>query len=232
MRFLKIMTAAAAAVLTIGTAHADVIPLTSGDVGSSFTVNYNGFTGGGVVDGLAGSILFTLTGVSGSSYSFDYAVSNTSSNPILTSRISGFGFNTNPDIVGASSTGVFDTVGTDANVPNIGTVDVCFKGGGGTNSCAGGGGGGVALGDDASGTLDLDFGSVLGGISLSDFFVRYQSITGAGAGTPSSAVGKGTISSSGGTPVPEPADFALFAVGVAGLLLGRQGVRARTRRAA
>ena len=31
-------------------------------------------------------------------------------------------------------------------------------------------------------------------------------------------------------PVPEPADFALFAAGVIGLLIGRQGSRIRRRR--
>ena len=31
-------------------------------------------------------------------------------------------------------------------------------------------------------------------------------------------------------PIPEPADFALFAAGVAGLLLGRRGSRSRKRR--
>src|SRR3546814_3556508 len=95
----------------------------------------------------------------------------------------------------------------DSNVPNVGTVDVCFKGGGGTNSCAGGGGGGVSLGDSGSGSLTLSFSSPVTSLTLNDFFTRYQSISGAGSTT--SAVGSGTISSSsggssGGTPVPEP----------------------------
>lgn len=207
-----------------GAAQADVISLTPASIGSSFTLDYNGFTGDGTIAGLTGSTTFTLTGISGDSYSFDYSVTNTSSSPITGSRISGFGFNTDPDIAGASSTGVFDTVGT-GNAPNIGSIDVCFKGGGGATNCAGGGGDGVSLGDTATGTLTLAFGSALSALSLSDFFVRYQSISGAG-GT-SSAVGAGTISSSGGsssggTPVPEPADFALFAAGVAGLMIGRR----------
>lgn len=32
---------------------------------------------------------------------------------------------------------------------------------------------------------------------------------------------------SGGTPVPEPADFALFAAGIIGLIIGRRTSRAR-----
>jgi len=207
-------------------ALADTITLTPTDVGKSFTLDYNGFTGGGTIDGLAGQTVFTLTGVSGNSYTFGYTVNNISGAPITGSRISGFGFNTNPDIAGASSTGVFDTVGT-GNAPNIGTVDVCFKGGGGTNNCAGGSGDGVSLGDSTSGTLTLDFSSPVDQLSLSDFFVRYQSIT--GAGSISSAVGSGTVSSStssggsssGGTPVPEPSMLLLFGAGVAALGFAR-----------
>ncbi len=32
-----------------------------------------------------------------------------------------------------------------------------------------------------------------------------------------------------GAPVPQPADFALFAAGVAGVLIGRRGARIRRR---
>ena len=230
MQILKLITMAAAATLAVGTAHADVISLTSGDVGKSFTVNYDGHTSGPSINGLTASIEFTLTGVSGNNYSFNYSVTNTSSNPISTSRISGFGFNTNPNISGASSTGIFNTVGT-GNAPNVGNVDVCFKAGGGSNNCAGGGGNGVNKGGNSSGTLTLNFGSAFSSIELSDFFVRYQSIS--GAGSVSSAVGTGTVQtgSSGGTPVPEPADLALFAIGVVGLMLGRRSA-VRARRAA
>jgi hypothetical protein len=46
--------------------------------------------------------------------------------------------------------------------------------------------------------------------------------------------GWGTTASSGGhtrrTPVPEPADFALFAAGVVGLIVGRRGSRNGRRR--
>ncbi|WP_157217535.1 cistern family PEP-CTERM protein [Flavisphingomonas formosensis] len=204
-------------------AFADSISVAPTDIGKSFTLDYNGYTGAGTIDGLTGQTVFTLSGVSGNSYTFDYTVNNTSGTPITGSRISGFGFNTDPDIAGASSTGVFDTVGT-GNAPNVGTVDVCFKGGGGTNNCAGGGGDGVDLGNSASGTLTLDFSSPTDLLSLSDFFVRYQSISGAGG--ISSAVGSGTLSSSGGgTPVPEPSALLLFGVGLAGLAFARNRSR-------
>jgi len=37
--------------------------------------------------------------------------------------------------------------------------------------------------------------------------------------------GSSTSTSSGGTPVPEPSDFALFALGAAGLIAGRWRAR-------
>lgn len=223
-----VVAAIVAAAMWTGTAQADLVTLSPSDVGSSFTLDYNGFTGAGTIAGLTGSTTFTLTGATDTQYTFDYSVSNTSSAPITASRISGFGFDTNPNITSASSTGVFDTVGT-GNAPNIGSVDVCFKGGGGTNNCAGGGGDGVTLGDNTAGTLTLDFGAPISSLSLDDFFVRYQSIAGAGGIT--SAVGTGTLSSSGGstststggTPVPEPSTMLLFGLAAGGLVFG--GVR-------
>ena len=224
-RILPIIGAAMLA-MAPGLAHADVITLGSGDIDKSFSVDYDGYTGGGSIDGLTSQIVFTLTGATATSYTLSYAVANNSSAPITGSRVSGFGFNTDPTISGASSTGTYSVTALNSNVPNVGTVDVCFKDGGGTNSCAGGGGGGVNLGDSGSGTLTLSFASPVSSLTLSDFFTRYQSISGAGSTT--SAVGSGTISTSsggsstGGTPVPEPGMFGLFALGVGALILRRR----------
>lgn len=224
-RILPVLAAVAVATLP-GIAQADVISLSSSDLNKSFTVDYNGYTGSGTIDGLASQIVFTLTAATANSYTLGYNVTNTSGAPISGSRVSGFGFNTDPTISGASSTGTYSVTALNSNVPNVGSVDVCFKGGGGTNSCAGGGGGGVSLGDSGSGTLTLSFASPVTSLTLSDFFTRYQSISGAGSTT--SAVGSGTIStssggsSSGGTPVPEPGMFGLFALGVGALMLRRR----------
>ncbi len=222
-------TAAIALTMAMASAPAAAEPITlsNSSIGSSFAVDYNGFTGSGTIAGLLGSALFTLTGTTANSYTFSYSVKNESTSPINTSRISGFGFNTNPEISGATSTGTFSQVGT-GNAPNIGTVDVCFKSGGGSNNCAGGGGGGVNLGQTGTGSLTLNFASPLTSLTLDDFFVRYQSITGAGATT--SAVGTGTVrppSTSGGTPVPAPAMVGLFGLGLMGLAMRRRKQVAR-----
>lgn len=226
MHLTKIIAGlAASATLALATpALADSITLGSGDIGTSFTLNYDGFSSGTNIDGLTGSSTFTLTGVSGNDYTFDYSVANTSSAPVTDSRISSFAFNTDPTIASASSTGAFSYTTLASNYPNgIGTVDVCFKDAS-TGSCSGGGSGGLSLGETGTGAFTLSFSSPVSSLTLSDFYVRYQSIS----GVPgiSSASGSGSLTSSGGstggTPVPEPGMIGLFGVGLIGLALMRR----------
>jgi hypothetical protein len=229
MMVRKFAAAALFGLLCTTAAHGTIITVTPAAIGTSYTVNYDGFSDGRVIDGLTGTATLTLKESNGSRYTFDYALTNTSSDPIDQSRISIFGFNTDPNIASASSTGLFGITATNANVPSgFGTVDVCFKGAGGQNSCSGGGGAGLRMGESGSGTLTLNFSSLVDELSLSNFFVRYQSIEGAGATT--SAIGRGTVGSTGstgstgGTPVPAPAALWLFAGGLAlaGLRFGRR----------
>ncbi|WP_240959696.1 cistern family PEP-CTERM protein [Novosphingobium olei] len=219
--------AAIASFALAGTAFADSMTFGSTDISKSVTLNYNGYSGSGgsSISGLTGSTTFTLTGVSNNTYTFDYSVSNTSSAPVTGSRISSFAFNTDPTIASATSTGAFSQTTLNSNYPNgIGNVDVCFKDAT-TGSCAGGGSGGLTLGQTGTGSFSLSFSSPVSAVTLSDFFVRYQSITGvpgissaSGAGTISS----GSTTSSGGTSVPEPGMLGLFGMGLAGMALARR----------
>ncbi len=208
-------------------ALADAITLDATKVGTAYTFNYNGFSSGTTVTGLTGRTTFTLTGISGNNYTFSYSVSNTSTAPITGSRISSFAFNADPNITGATSTGAFSYTTLNSTYPNgIGEVDVCFKDAS-TGACAGGGGGGLNQGQTGTGNFVLSFAQPIASLNLSDFYVRYQSIT--GAGTITSASGAGTLTSSGGTSVPEPGMLGLLSltlIAVAVTRRRRQLVRA------
>ena len=216
-------TALAAAAITFAApALAEPITLDSGDVGTSFSIDFDGFVESSQqpVDGLASTLTLTLDSVSTNSYSFSYALDNTTGGGV-DSRVSSFAFNTDPDISGATSTGDYSFVVVDGSYPNgIGSVDVCFKA---KNSGSCSNGSGVSAGETGTGTLTLNFASPLTSLTLDDFFVRYQGIS--GAGNVSSASGKPisttTTGSSSGTQVPEPGMLglfaaALFAIGLAG----------------
>ncbi|MCT2399552.1 cistern family PEP-CTERM protein [Novosphingobium mangrovi (ex Huang et al. 2023)] len=221
---LAIGLAALSAVAFASPALADEITLGSGDIGTSFTLNYDGYSSGTSISGLTGSTQFVLTGVSGNDYTFDYSVTNTSSSPVTGSRISSFAFNTNPDIASATSTGAYSYTTLSSTYPNgIGTVDVCFKDAS-TGSCAGGGSGGLAMGETGTGSFTLSFSQPVSSLTLSDFYVRYQSITGVNGITSASGTGTltSTSTSSGGTSVPEPGMMALFGLGILSLVLGRK----------
>ena len=213
--------------LSAAPAMADAITFDTSDVGTPYTLNYNGFSSGTTVSGLTGSTTFTLTSILGNDYRFSYSVTNTSSAPITGSRISSFAFNADPNITSATSTGAFSFTTLNSTYPNgIGAVDVCFKDAN-TGSCAGGGGGGLAQGATGIGNFVLSFAQPIAALTLSDFYVRYQSIT--GAGTVSSANGSGTLSSSGGTSVPEPGMLGLLSltlIAVAVTRRRRQSARA------
>ena len=221
--FNKILIAAAAfsAIgLTAAPAMADAITLDASKIGATTTLNYNGFSDGTTIAGLTGSTAFTLTGISGNDYNFNYSVSNTSSAPITASRISSFAFNTNPDIASATSTGAFAYTTLNSSYPNgIGAIDVCFKDAS-TKSCAGGGSGGLTQGQTGTGTFTLSFSNPISSLTLSDFYVRYQSLTGAGNFT--SASGAGSLTSTGGTSVPEPGMLGLLSLGLIGTALLRR----------
>lgn len=210
--------ALAVTVMTATPASADAITLDSGDVGQSFTLNFNGFSDGTVINGLTSLATFTLTAVTGSSYTFGYSLTNTTGSP-LTSRLSGFGFNTDPNISGATSTGTFSYTTLNSSYPNgIGAIDVCFKDAA-TGSCSGGGSGGLTTGATGTGSFTLNFSQPLTSLTLSDFYTRYQSITGAGNVTSASGSGTltGTSTSTGGTSVPEPGMLGLFGAALVGL---------------
>jgi hypothetical protein len=213
---------AAATLFAAAPAMATPIMLGSGDVGESYTIDFDGFVDGDQpVGDLGARLVLTLTGVTGTSYNFDYALTNTTDTANgIASRVTSFAINTSPNLKSATSTGSYANVVTYSNYPNqIGEVDACFKAKK-SGSCAGNGGGQDA-GTTGTGTLSLDFASAPTSLTIDEFFVRYQGISGAGNVTSASGRSTGDSSSSsstGGTSVPEPGMLLLF--GLVAIALG------------
>ncbi len=208
-------------------ALADTISLDASDIGTTYTFDYNGFKDSTEYSDLSSTMTVTLTAIDGDTYSFDYTVENTTSGT-AGSRVSSFGFNTDPEITDAAATGSYSYATLASSYPNgIGAIDVCFKDAS-TGSCAGGGSGGLTTGQSGSGAFTLTFADAVDSVTLGDFYVRYQSVTGINGVT--SASGEGTLTSttstSSGTQVPEPGMLGMLAM----ILIALGLVRTRSRR--
>lgn len=184
--------------------------------GDSHTITFGGFGGDPVMDieGLSAELQLTLvSGIGTDSLTFAYILNNTSTSGGDSSRVSGFAFDMDPLATGGSASGDFTQIHFDRNYPNaIGNVDACLS-----NSGACSGPGGATLSDAATGTFTLDFDSNIGSLALSDFYVRYQSLSGL----------DGITSASGGemNGVPEPATWVMLLLGfflIGGVLRSRR----------
>lgn len=201
-------------------------------VNDSFTVNFNGFVGdsSSVISGLTSELFIKLTGGLGTNtLNFSYELRNTSTSGGSDSRVSGFAFNSNPDVAAATGSGLpggeFTNINLNGNYPNgINNVEVCLTSNNGA-SCAGGANGGALLGDPANGTFSLVFGGNKSAVTLSDFYVRYQSLD----------TREGSASGEEVGAVPEPATWAMLLIGFAaigGTLRSRKSLNGRRLRVA
>ena len=165
-------------------------------------------------------------GIGTKALTFSYQLTNTSTVGGANGRVSGIAFSGDPNATGGSTTGDFSNIRTNGgNYPNaIGNVEVCLTS---SNACAGGGGGasGAYLGDPAQGSFTLTYGSNVSALTLTDFYVRYQGLSGLnGIG---SATGREVT-----PPVPEPSTWALMLFGFGALgfaMRRRRGANLRVR---
>lgn len=253
----KAAKAAEAAKASLIPVDNSALAFSTASAGTQFDVAYTGYVDAAAATGLSGAGRFEFIGADPDLRSWNFRVAslaNTSTAPISAARISQYGFNVSPDIASATATGLFDTVDYAGNVPMAGLRDVCFRASAG-GSCAGGGNGGLWMGESmVDGFFSLLFDTAVETISLSNFFLRFQSIEGAVGGTSGVGIGGAPtlvvndIAKPGAAPgepaalpaasdqepqqggaveVPEPGAIALLSLGVVAL-----GLRTRRRRIA
>jgi len=209
---------------------AEAVIVNAGDVGFTGVTGIQGQVDGVNQPGLTGLLGLTYTGRSPDnlSWNFNYVVTNTSSAPITASRISSFAFETNPNIVAAASTGVFNDPSLPANgYPGFlpGNVEFCIGSSPGT--CTGGDG--VIKGQSAAGTFSLSFASILSSIDLQTAYFRFQSIVGAPGGNSGAGFNHDIVVINPLTPGTTPVPGAVWLFG--SVVAGGAGLRAyRNRR--
>lgn len=185
------------------------------DIGNGvwFKIYFNGITDDyhhhlDALPGLASTVLYRLTDVNDAKtqWTFDYEVFNASIAPVQ-SRVSLIGFDVGPNISsGVASNDLFTKVKS-GNVPIIGNREVCLTT---KNNCSGGGNGGLLRGETDGGSFTLNFAASTDTLTMTNPFVRYQSLDFPGKNG----------SSGVGLPVawvPEPSTWAMMLVGFFGL---------------
>lgn len=210
--------AALAATLLLLAPGANAISIDA--VGDTFTVQFDGNVETEPVPGLGASATFLVTELDGAAgrVVLEISLSNTADAALWKSaRVSAIGFDVDATLSGATASGLFSHAVTGGKFPNqFGPVDVCAIDN--AHNCSGGGWGGVKLGQSGVITLTLQLAGPIAALDLTNFGVRYQSLT-------SRSLELCDASGTGTGTVPEPRALALL--GVVGLALwGR-----RTRRA-
>ncbi len=211
---LRVKLALAATMLVAGIVApvSAAVLVNSANLGYNFTIDYTGQVGGSSTSQIGGLANFTFNGVTnaGKTYNFSYSMTNDSS---VSSRLTSFGFDVDPDATGASSTGFFASTNFNNNFPEgFGTVDVCFEAD--SNGNCTGGSGGLTQNQTGVGTFALTFSQVMNQVTLDDFVTRFQSINPSINGS-SSGIGIGAVANSGGgggNPIvaPEPGTWLMM----------------------
>jgi hypothetical protein len=210
-----------------------------------WTVNYGG--GQNCTSGCSATVKFTPSGWSTTAgvttFDLTLLVSNTSSAPVISSVLTGLGFNTSPNpyvaetkktpasgdqnysvtILDLGAVGLADDPFRQRllldHMPQVGDVDFCViaKSSGGNCAGAGSGNEGVASGTSATGKIRITY-SGTGSFTFDNFYARYQAIM-PGDG---SDVGTGCIGDCiPQQTIPEPSFYLLLSGGLGALIFAR-----------
>ena len=198
--------------------------LTAGDVGSTFSMGFNGIVDGSVMPKLAANATFTLLSKAGDTWNFQVDFDNDLLGSV-DGRISTFGLNSDPNIANAiAGAGPFNkAVTTNVNYPQTSTdLEFCFTAG---PNCSGGGGGGILANTTGSQLFSLIYAPGTSSITLSNFVIRWQSLPNGGSGIGTAGDPYDPVDPFGG--IPEPSSWAMLIAG-----FGLVGAVARRRKVA
>ena len=219
-RFLTAAAITVALVAAAAPAGAAITLVNNGDNGTAVL----GLNDGGVA-GVTSALKFTLFSHTSTQYVIDFLAGNFTTNG--TSRVTSFGFNVDPNFASASlvNSPIFDAFEVNGAIGPV-SLEFCAYGG---SNCNGGAGGGLDQGQITGGRITLNFNPAVGpgGVTLSGFTDKYQSVSAFGGNSLRGTEGGGGNPTPFDTPgVPEPATWAMIIFGFGGV-----GALMRRRRA-
>jgi hypothetical protein len=220
MRFLPAAAMAVALVSVAAPTRAAITLVNNGDHGTVVL----GLNDGNVA-GVTSALKFTLFSHTSSQYVVDFLAGNFTT--IGTSRVTSFGFNVDPNFASATLTNssVFDGFKVNGAIGPV-SLDFCaFEG----PNCNGGASGGLETGLITSGRITFNFNPAVGagGVTLSDFTDKYQSVSAYNGRSLRGTAGGGGNPTPFDVPgIPEPTTWAMMIVGFGGV-----GALMRRRRA-
>jgi hypothetical protein len=193
--------------------------ITVDSVGDTFHVDFNGIVDVNnvptLLPGLTSSADFTVTGWSydggldQTTVTFDILITNTSDGSIWQSAVvTAIGFDTDPDAVSGSSTGVFGSFVIGGSFPTGAGFAVEYCASNNTNTCNGPGNTPLNVGQSGTATVTMVFSGDVSSLDFTNFGVRYQALDSTQLGiSDGSGIGVST------PPIPEPASMAVFGLG-------------------